>query len=1155
MHQQFRAFRAFLAIIVAFSWAAVFSPLSLWGATPPLAATEGHVSFYKHTGPSDDTYTTNPSPATVTFMNSHWTRLLTYGGYWNVGNKLSWYRNAWTYEDAYAIYTDPTNTTYANLIAAHPNWILRDSKGNPLYIPYACSGGTCPEYAADITNPNGFRAWWLSQVQGLFSQTPPFKGLFIDDVNLDLSRVSDGNGNPVTPIDPNTGTLMTNTAWRTYFADFMEQVRAALPGIEIAHNSLWFWDWTDSNIQREIQAADWINLERGVNDSGLTGGTGFWSLYRLWQFVDNVHADGKGVILDGEVPLSATDPAREYSAANYLLISTGQDMVGDASETPTNWWPGFDTDLGAAQGARYSWNNLWRRDFAGGMALVNPPGASTVVATLPQSFVRTDGSVVNSISLNGGEGAVLSSLPNITSLSPSSATAGGSGFTLTVNGTNFVSGASVKWGSTALSTTYVSASRVTAAVPASLIASAGSISVTVTTPAGTSGPATFTITGGGPTITSLSPSSATAGGSGFTLTVNGTSFVSGASVQWGSTGLTTTFVSATQLTAAVPASLIANAGAASITVKTAAGTSPAATFTITAAVSGGTLTGAVTTSAGGVNLTSEGPGDWVHWGDASLNREAGVTAQLSNYTMVGGGSAARYPNDPRPISWTAGTPTATSTNNTWGLYANGTGQGFSFTAPASTSAQTLIVHAGGYSSAGTLTAHLSDGSAADYVDVSPLVSGQYDRNYTISYRASGASTLTVSWVMSSGGGNVTLNAAALSGSSSAPTLTATGGTPQSTAINTAFATALQVTAKDASGNPMSGVTVTFTAPSSGASAAFGGSRTATATTNGSGIATAPTLTANGLTGSYTVSATSSAGSATFSLTNTGGAAASVAATSGTPQSAATGTVFATALQATVKDAGGNPVSGVTVTFTAPASGASASFGGSSTASVATNASGVANAPALTANSVAGTYTVTASVSGISATAPFNLTNTASVGASLAGTVTTSATGVNLSSEGSTDWVHWGDSSLNRKAGVSAQLSSYTLLGGGSASPYPNDPRPISWTGGTPTASSTNNTWGVYSNGTGHGFSFTAPASTSTRTLIVHTGGYNSGGTLTAHLSDNSAPDFVDVSPTVSGQYDRNYTITYRAGSTATLTVSWVMSAGGGNVTLNAAALP
>ena len=55
---------------------------------------------------------------------------------------------------------------------------------------------------------------------------------------------------------------------------------------------------------------------------------------------------------------------------------------------------------------------------------------------------------------------------------------------------------------------------------------------------------------------------------------------------------------------------------------------------------------------------------------------------------------------------------------------------------------------------------------------------------------------------------------------------------------------------------------------------------------------------------------------------------SVTATAGTPQSAAVNTVFGTALQATVRDAGNNPVSGVTVTFTAPGSGASASFGGS-----------------------------------------------------------------------------------------------------------------------------------------------------------------------------------------------------------------------------------
>ena len=85
---------------------------------------------------------------------------------------------------------------------------------------------------------------------------------------------------------------------------------------------------------------------------------------------------------------------------------------------------------------------------------------------------------------------------------------------------------------------------------------------------------------GQPTITSLSPSSATAGGAAFTLTINGTNFVSGVTANWGTTALTTTYVSATELTAAVPATLIATAGTASVTVTTSGGSSSAATFTI-----------------------------------------------------------------------------------------------------------------------------------------------------------------------------------------------------------------------------------------------------------------------------------------------------------------------------------------------------------------------------------------------------------------------------------------------------------------------------------------------------------------------------------------------------------------------------------------------
>lgn len=80
--------------------------------------------------------------------------------------------------------------------------------------------------------------------------------------------------------------------------------------------------------------------------------------------------------------------------------------------------------------------------------------------------------------------------------------------------------------------------------------------------------------GSGPLITSLSPALVTAGGSPFTLTITGNNFVS-SNVQWNGSPLTTTFVSATQLTALVPANLIASAGSASVTVMNAGGATSA----------------------------------------------------------------------------------------------------------------------------------------------------------------------------------------------------------------------------------------------------------------------------------------------------------------------------------------------------------------------------------------------------------------------------------------------------------------------------------------------------------------------------------------------------------------------------------------------------
>jgi hypothetical protein len=212
-------------------------------------------------------------------------------------------------------------------------------------------------------------------------------------------------------------------------------------------------------------------------------------------------------------------------------------------------------------------------------------------------------------------------------------------------------------------------------------------------------------------------------------------------------------------------------------------------------------------------------------------------------------------------------------------------------------------------------------------------------------------------------------------------LTATGGTPQSTGINAPFPIPLEVSVKDASGNPVSGVTVTFAVPTVGATAFL----SARAVTNASGVASV-IATAGSIAGSYTVTASVGALSASFSLTNIFLMPASITATGGTPQSAPVGTAFPIPLQVTVKDANGNPIRGFAVAFSAPTVGASALL---SISSPVTDASGVASVAA-TANNIAGSYTITATVGlvpgllpGYKLSTTFSLTNLSGGGANLA----------------------------------------------------------------------------------------------------------------------------------------------------------------------------
>ncbi|HEY6303347.1 MAG TPA: hypothetical protein VIX14_09800 [Terriglobales bacterium] len=211
----------------------------------------------------------------------------------------------------------------------------------------------------------------------------------------------------------------------------------------------------------------------------------------------------------------------------------------------------------------------------------------------------------------------------------------------------------------------------------------------------------------------------------------------------------------------------------------------------------------------------------------------------------------------------------------------------------------------------------------------------------------------------------------------AETITSTSGTPQTAMVNTQFGAPLVATVM-MGGSPVSGAFVTFTAPATGPSGTFAnGTNSETDTTTASGMVTSTTFTANGTLGADTVTASVAGVTATtnFNLTNASGPAASITATSGSLQSASVSTAFGAPLVATVVDSNQYPVTGATVTFAAPATGASGAFAnGTGTDTEMTNSSGVATSAIFTANGTPGGYAVAATVGGVATPANFSLTN-------------------------------------------------------------------------------------------------------------------------------------------------------------------------------------
>jgi len=309
---------------------------------------------------------------------------------------LSWVPPAVTYFDLWAIHTGVA------LATEHPEWIMKDQNGNQLYLNYNCNGTACSQWAGDFSNP-AFVQYQINWLGTLLDYG--YTGVWLDDVNLFIDT-SNASGTIVLPIDFTTGQVMTLTAWKKHMADFTVLTRQAFPNVQMIHNVQWYAGTrpagTDPYVQEEILAADYINLERGVNDADLVAGDSEWGMNAKLAFVDVVHSLGRKVTIeewgfDGDLGL-----------AGYFLISSGLDAFSNTEVTPTNWDSGYDVVLGSPLGARYMWNGVIRRDFSDGLVLLNAFQGPTVTLPLPSTYTTTTGAEITSITLAGGTATVLS---------------------------------------------------------------------------------------------------------------------------------------------------------------------------------------------------------------------------------------------------------------------------------------------------------------------------------------------------------------------------------------------------------------------------------------------------------------------------------------------------------------------------------------------------------------------------------------------------------------------------------------------------------------------------------------------------------------------------------------------------------------------------
>ena len=267
-------------------------------------------------------------------------------------------------------------------------------------------------------------------------------------------------------------------------------------------------------------------------------------------------------------------------SANTSLVLTGSSFVSSSKAT----WNGMDLATTFVNGTQLS--------------AVIPTALLATVGTAAVGVTTPGGGMSSTVNFKV-TAVAQNAAPTVTSISPTNLSAGSPDTQITIHGTGFFAQSTGVIGSQGLATQFVNSTSLQAIVPASYLATAGTVDIGVFNPApggGTSNALAVTVGQVNlvPKLLSLQPASTPAGSASFTLTLNGSAYVNGGQAFFGATALSTTFVSATVATATVPANLVATVTVVQVTYVNPApggGSSLTLPFTVTGTTDAGTDAG------------------------------------------------------------------------------------------------------------------------------------------------------------------------------------------------------------------------------------------------------------------------------------------------------------------------------------------------------------------------------------------------------------------------------------------------------------------------------------------------------------------------------------------------------------------------------------